>query len=178
MDSEWDKNILRVVIASQRSRDELEQLDFNCHDVRMLTDQVVALIEEREQAKIAAADMTTLRIKKRIDCADEMISSNELKMKRKRLDWTDTQLAEIMDETDSLKERKQDLQGPLAPTEKKQVKEMIRRTQLNLINENRIGLSRKGSGRPITVDELDEQFLLNCIESNTTAHGRRHDQVL
>ena len=58
MDSEWDKNILRVVvIASQRSRNELEQLNFNCHDIRMLTDQVVALIEEREQAKIAATDM-------------------------------------------------------------------------------------------------------------------------
>ena len=54
---------------------------------------------------------------------------------------------------------------------------MIRRTQL-YINENRVGLRRKGSGRPITVDELDEQFLLNCIESKTTAHGRRHDQVM
>ena len=106
------QNILRVVIASQRSRNKLEQLHINCHDIRMFTDQVVELIEEREQAKIA---------------------------KRKRLDWTETQLAEIMDETDSLKERKQDLQGLLAPTtksEKKRVKEMIRRTQLNLINEN------------------------------------------
>ena len=143
MDSEWDKNILRVVIASQRSRNELEQLDFNCHDIRMLTDQVVALIEEREQARIAATDMITLRIKKRIDCVDEMISSNELQMKRKRLDWTETQLAEIMDETDSLKERRQDLQSLLAPTtksEKKRVKEMILRTQLNLRNENRIGV--------------------------------------
>ena len=63
MDSKWDKNILRAVIALQRSRNELEQLDFNCHDIRMLTDQVVALMEEREQAKIAATDMTTLRIK-------------------------------------------------------------------------------------------------------------------
>ena len=110
-----------------------------------------------------------------------MISSNELKMERKRLDWTETQLAEIMDETDSLKERKQDLQSLLAPTtksEKKRVKEMIRPTQLNLINENRIGLRRKGSGRLITFDELDEQFLLNCIESKTTAHGRRYDQVM
>ena len=92
------QNILRVVIASQRSRNELEQLDFNCHDIRMLTDQVFALIEQREQAKIAATDLTTLRIKKRID--------------------SETQLAEIMDETDSLKERKQDLQSLLAPTTK------------------------------------------------------------
>ena len=127
----------------------------------MLTDQVAALIEERKQAKIAAADMTTLRIKKRIDCVDQMISSNELKMKRNRLDWTETQLAEVMDEPDSLKERRQDLQSLLAPTtksEKKRVKEMIR--------------------RPITVDEFDEQFLLNCIESKNTGHGRRDDKVM
>ena len=55
---------------------------------------------------------------------------------------------------------------------------MIRRTQLNLINENRIGLNRNGSCRPITIDEIDEQFLLNCIESKNIAHGRRHNQIM
>ena len=28
------------------------------------------------------------------------------------------------------------------------------------------------------MDEVDETFLLNCIESKTTAHGRRGDQVM
>ena len=81
----------------------------------------------------------------------------------------------------TIKKRKQDLQSLLAPTtnsEKNRMKGMIRRKQLKLINENRIGLHRQGGGRLITVDELGEQLLLNCIESKITAHGRRQDQVM
>ena len=33
-------------------------------------------------------------------------------------------------------------------------------------------------GRPLTMDEVDETFLLNWIEPKTTAHGRRGDQVM
>ena len=38
---------------------------------------------------------------------------------------------------------------------------------------------RKASeGRPIAMDEDDEHFLLHCIESKSTARGRRHDPVM
>ena len=39
-------------------------------------------------------------------------------------------------------------------------------------------MRRKASGRSLAMDSLDEQFVLNCIESKTTAHGRRQDQVM
>ncbi|CAG2187339.1 unnamed protein product [Mytilus edulis] len=35
-----------------------------------------------------------------------------------------------------------------------------------------------GAGPKEKIDEEDEDFLLNCIESKATAHGRRHDSVL
>ncbi|CAC5421437.1 unnamed protein product [Mytilus coruscus] len=35
-----------------------------------------------------------------------------------------------------------------------------------------------GAGPKEEIDEEDEDFLLNCIESKATAHGRRHDSVL
>ena len=62
--------------------------------------------------------------------------------------------------------------------ERKRIGEMIQRTSLRLIKENRIGLRKKSSGRPLSMDQSDEEFLLNCIETNTTAHGRRDDQVM
>ena len=33
-------------------------------------------------------------------------------------------------------------------------------------------------GKPLSMDEVDETFLLNRIEAKTTAHGRRGDQVM
>ncbi|CAC5360002.1 unnamed protein product [Mytilus coruscus] len=35
-----------------------------------------------------------------------------------------------------------------------------------------------GAGPKEKIDDEDEDFLLNCIESKATAHGRRHDSVL
>ena len=55
---------------------------------------------------------------------------------------------------------------------------MIRRTQTKLIRDVRLGTRKKGGGWSLAMDDLDEQFVLNCIESNTTAHGRRQDQVM
>ena len=41
---------------------------------------------------------------------------------------------------------------------------MIRCTQYSLIRENRIGMRKKSMGRPLSMDEVDETFLLRCIE--------------
>ena len=55
---------------------------------------------------------------------------------------------------------------------------MIRRIQYSLIRENRVGMHNKSMGRPLSMDEVDETFLLNCIESKTTTHGRRGHEVM
>ena len=62
--------------------------------------------------------------------------------------------------------------------DKKRINQMVKRTQKQLIEENRLGLRKSSSGRPMSLDEEDEKFILNCIESKSTAHGRRHDAVM
>lgn len=54
----------------------------------------------------------------------------------------------------------------------------IKRTAENLIEENRVKKRRLGAGPKDKIDDEDEEFLLNCIETKTTAHGRRQDSVL
>ena len=61
---------------------------------------------------------------------------------------------------------------------KTQLGQMIRRTQTKLIRDVRLGTRKKRSGRSLAMNDLDEQFVLNCIETKTTAHGRRQDQVM
>ena len=60
----------------------------------------------------------------------------------------------------------------------KKIKEMVNRTQKQLINENSLGHRKKSTGRPLSMDEDDEKFVLDCIESKSTAHGRRDDSVI
>ena len=47
-----------------------------------------------------------------------------------------------------------------------------------MIQENRLGLRKASTGRPLSLDDEDEQFILSCIESKSTAHRRRHDSVM
>ena len=55
---------------------------------------------------------------------------------------------------------------------------MILRKKKQLILKNRLGLRKASSGRPLMMDDIDEKFLLQCIENKSTAHGRRTDSVM
>ena len=54
----------------------------------------------------------------------------------------------------------------------------MQRVQSKLINKRRIGKRRKGAGLHLSLDKIDETFLVQCINDKATAHGRRHDSVL
>ena len=55
---------------------------------------------------------------------------------------------------------------------------MIQGTMCSIVQERRICTGKRSSGRPLAMDESDENFLLQCSESKTTADGRRQDQVM
>ena len=60
----------------------------------------------------------------------------------------------------------------------KNLRNMVKNTTNRLINERRIGRRKKSSGRPRVLDQIDVQFIQDCIESKSTAHGRRRDSVM
>ena len=95
--------------------------------------------------------------------------------------WTEHHLGDLHNEIETLNVRKDDLHTIINPTSKsakKKIGQMIHRTMRRLITENRLGLRRKTSGRPLGMDEIEENFILECIESKTTAHGRRQDVAM
>ena len=128
MYSEWDKNIVRVILGSTRSRAEINKLGIDSHDIKQLTEKVLEVLEERKNAKLAASDMVTLRLKSRMESIDSNINSKELILQRKTHDWTEHQLGELSDDITSLKEQKEDLETLLNPStkyERKRIGEMI-----------------------------------------------------
>ena len=181
MDTEWNKNVLRVVLRSSLSKKEINKIGIDSHEIKKLTENVVSVTQERKKAKYAATDMVKLRIQSQIEITDNNIKVKEQSLKKKQYNSSQIQIDEINDEIYSLMLRRNELEKLKAPTtkyEKKRVKEMIKRTQYSLIRENRVGMRKKSMGRLLSMDEVDETFLLNCIESKPTAHGRRGDQVM
>ena len=60
----------------------------------------------------------------------------------------------------------------------KGLKEMMARKYKKEIVEKRVGIRKSSSGRPQQLDQEDEEFILNCTESKSRAHGRRRDAVM
>ena len=52
MDSEWDKNIAKVIIGATRSRAELHKVSTDSHNFSKLTEEVLDIIQERKIQKL------------------------------------------------------------------------------------------------------------------------------
>ena len=106
MDSEWDKNIVRVLIGSTRSRQEITNLGIDSHNIAQLTNKVISIVNERGNAILAATDMVNLRLEDKIKSVDNQIIQKQRMVRQKGLDWEKYQLDELEEEIDSLAEKK------------------------------------------------------------------------
>ena len=146
VDSEWDKNIVRVLIGSTRSRQGITNLGIDSHNIAELTNKVISIVNERGNAILTATDMVNLRLEDKIKSVDNQIIQKQRMVKQKGLDWEKYQLDELEEETDSLAERKkslEDLKNSTSKSKKTLFDQMIRRTQKKLINQNRLGMRKK-----------------------------------
>ena len=181
VDTEWDRKLLYALLGASRSRKELDDLGIDSDNICKLTNSVVSIIQERINAKLAAEDMVSLRLKKQLAKLHEEIDSKEKQYILKQSRWSEVQLDELHESIDDLKARIESLKSLMrneTKIDKKKLNQMVRRTQGKLIQENRLGLRKASTGRPLSLDDEDEQFILSCIESKSTAHGRRHDSVM
>ena len=126
MDTEWDKNELRVVLDASRSKKEIKKIRTDSHEIKKLTEYVVSVTQERKNAKYAATDIVKLRIQSQIETTDNNIKVKELSLKKKQYDWSQIQIDDINDETDSLRLRRNELEKLKAPTTKYAKKEQKR----------------------------------------------------
>ena len=95
--------------------------------------------------------------------------------------WTSKQLDNLEDEIRLLKDRKDslaELKQQETVSSQRKMQQRIYRVQKSLIEENRLGKRKRGGGWGLSMDEVDERFLVECIDGKSTAHGRRHDSVM
>ena len=65
IDTEWDKKIARVAFGACRSRSEIDKLGISSHDIRKLTDHVMAVIQARDDTKVLISMNTYLSTKQK-----------------------------------------------------------------------------------------------------------------
>ena len=65
MDTEWDKKIPQVAFGACRSRSETDKLGISSHNIRKLTDHVMAVIQGRDDTKVLISMNTYLFAKQR-----------------------------------------------------------------------------------------------------------------
>ena len=54
MDSEWDKNVPRVVLSSSRSKKEINKIGIDSHEIKKLTEYIISVTQERKKCKICS----------------------------------------------------------------------------------------------------------------------------
>lgn len=177
LDTAWDKKVMKVVLGDSLSKSEQQKLGIGSR-VNKYHKQVMKTIQSkkvvRDEAKAAVMEDLKTRIRKIEKC----IWNERQKLEKVSQFWTKSQLDELEEKIEDLEEKQHRFQEIVEHSDSKSFKEMVSRKYEQIIVERRVGMRRASSGRPKSLDEVDESFLLDCIEHKSTAHGRRHDAVM
>ena len=177
MDTEWDKKIVRFLLSETNTKSDTAALGIEHID----KDFILNSLNEIQVIHNEVDGIVNQKLDDRIDKISLQQITYNKQLKQKQCDWTSTQLSELQEEIEDLEQRKNDIKNLKNKTTKKDkiaFKRLLCRTSKNVIRKRRIGMRKTGGGRPLSMDDDDERFLVENIESKTTAHGRRHDTVM
>ena len=116
-------------LRASRSRKELDDLGIDSDNICKLTNSVVSIIHERINAKLAAEDMVSLRLKKQLEQLHEEIDSKEKQYILKQSRWSEVQLDELHESIDDLKAKIESLKSLMrneTKIDKKKLNQMVR----------------------------------------------------
>jgi hypothetical protein len=181
MDTEFDKNVLRSVLALSHSRPELYNLGIDASSAKQRINKIIEVAKECENALIAGEDLVRIHLLEKQDKLQrEMVEASNT-LEKKRNVWPEKRVEDLEDSIISIKEKLNDVGSQLSSEDtsaKEKTRRAAKRRAQSLLNESRIKRRKLGAGRPGEIDEDEERFLLKAIEDMSTAHGRRHDTVM
>ena len=182
METEYDKSVVRAILAATSSRSELYDLGLKPDAAISNLERVLAVSEEVKNAVEAGKDMTVLALKEKIIKREGDIAQLKSSIEKLRDIRADSRHIQTMEEkvtvyTESLKSL-QDILECKDTYSKQKFNAAARRRANNLVNENRLRNRKPGAGAKRKLDDVDEELIAKAIEQKTTVHGRRHDMVL
>ena len=181
MDTAFDKNVLRSVLALSHSRPELYDLGIDASAAKQRINKIIEVVKECENALIAGEDLVRIHLLEKQDKLQrEMVEASNT-LEKKRNVWPEKRVEDLEDSIISIREKLNDVGSQLSSEDtsaNEKTRRAAKRRAESLLNESRIKRRKLGAGRPGEIDEDEERFLLKAIEDMSTAHGRRHDTVM
>ncbi|XP_035690603.1 uncharacterized protein LOC118425678 [Branchiostoma floridae] len=181
MNDEYDRWVAKMLLCTDKSRARVYQLGIKPDRATKLLKSLKERLEEWENTKIAAYDMTDMRLRDRIKIFEERIKMTEHLIEQATGRCSAERVGDLQEQKDMLEESLENvrnLKGSKTPYYKQCFQQAVLRKANELAKEQRIKHRSLGAGPETKLDEEDEEWLTKCIEDKTTVHGRRHETVL
>ena len=182
MDTEYDKNVAKVILNAGRSRAQTDELGINADNIVSLSEKVALVGQEVKNSLIAAEDLVKLHIKGEIGKLQTDTERLQHTLLEKQGDWKDARRGDIGNHLDDQKQRFKHLTDVVECKDKyhqRLFNNRVKRKAVELIEENRLKrrkLTNQGKERLIDSDE--ETLVEKLIEDKATYHGRRQHAVM
>jgi len=182
METEYDKSVVRAILAATSSRSELYDLGLKPDAAISNLERVLAVSEEVKNAVAAGKNMTVLALKEKIRKREGDRAQLKSSIEKLRDIRADSRHIQTMEEkvtvfTETLKSL-QDILECKDNYSKQKFNAAAPRRANNLVNENSLRNRKAGAGAKRKLDDVDEELISKAIEQKTTVNGRRHDMVL
>ena len=132
------------------------------------------MVERRKEVTLEAKHMVLETLDLRVNNLESKIEKEEQCLHKNRGKWSDENVGEQEELIEDLKQRLED-KKLIVEKKGKALKNIITQKKRKLVIL-RLGLRKDSTGRPLTLNDVDENFiLLQCIENKSTALGRRNN---
>ena len=181
VDTEWDKFVLKILLAGNKTHKEIENLGLNDKRLATMFETMQAVIEEVQNAKLAAEDMVALQLKAKIVTLEKEVNDLEKLIAKVKGVWDSS---EVERKRNSIEEKKQKIDSSRNKLERNSDEDNLRFKHSvtlkanELVEDNRLKRRNLGSGNKRKLDSETEDFLTSLFEEKGEAHPRRHDSVL
>ena len=141
MDTEYDKNVAKVILSAGRSRARIDELGINADNIVGLSERVALVGQEAKNPLIAAEDFVKLYIKGEIGKLQTDTERLQHTLLEKQDDWTDASLGDIGNHLDDQKQRLKHLTDVVECKDKyhqRLFNNRVKRKAVELIEKNRL----------------------------------------
>ena len=167
-----DKKVAKVILGAIKTRSELEKIGIGSK-IGEYTKEVLDIVERRKEVTLEAKHMVLETLDLRVNNLESKIEKEEQCLHKNRGKWSDENVGEQEELIEDLKQRLED-KKLIVEKKGKALKNIITQKKRKLVIL-RLGLRKDSTGRPLTLDDVDENFILQCIENKSTALGRRNN---
>ncbi|VDI55984.1 Hypothetical predicted protein [Mytilus galloprovincialis] len=184
MDTEYDKQCAKALLVSNNCTDtDLYSFGVNPQTARNHINRIIDIVDECDNAELAANDIVRLHLEaktgileKRMAVVESAIAKMHVRTEydQKRIEELVQNKEDLQIEIQEQSQSKKEKPSIIA----KKLRQTIKRTAEDLIDKIGLKNEKLGAGPREKLEEDDEEFLLNCMETKATAPWRRHDSVL